>query len=301
MLSDMGPDFEPVYSCRRQGELAYRHIVIADQSMVRPCKATIESLYPYSSQDGVFDERCVELARLCRTSVDYATNGITVEIDNQIPKPFIKSRPDWLCPEVPGLRPVDYYQSGRALGHLFRNIDMHDLPDGIQIISQDEIRPLEDAISRALTPLIQSALCTAVGAIDTEDIRVEDIHRRYASEMRFICVTHSIENSPDTRLSEEEVVLGTILAKCSQPRWRAERAERMRGHAEALVCDIRAHIVKLHPPLSEEGLRGGLRDAWAAWNWAQHHREEPFILSFSLVVLGLILELLGLSGVLVDF
>lgn len=125
------------------GPLADRHMVIADQST-----------------DGVFDERCIKLARLCRTALDYATNGITVEIDNRVPKPFIKSKPDWQRPEVPSssFRQVDYYESGRALGHLFRNIDIHELPEGIPLASLDEIGPLEDAISRALAPLIQRHL-----------------------------------------------------------------------------------------------------------------------------------------------
>ena len=277
-------------------------MVIADQSTVRPCETVTKSLHSYSPQDGVFDERCIKLARLCRTALDYATNGITVEIDNRVPKPFIKSKPDWQRPEVPSSssRQVDYYESGRALGHLFRNIDMHELPEGIPLASLDEIGPLEDAISRALAPLIQSALETTPGSIEIESVRTEDLYTRYASEMRFVCVTHGVSSSPDAHLSEEEVVLGTILEKCGQPRWRADRADRMRTHAETLASDLRAQIVAVYSPLTAEELRGGLRDAWAVWGWAQHHREKPFIQSFSLVALGLVLELFGQFGALAD-
>jgi len=120
--------------------------------------------------------------------------------------------------------------------------------------------------------------------------------------MRFICMTHSTAVSPDVHLTEEEVVLGTILAKCTQPGWRAERAGRMRTQAETLVRNLRAQVVPVNLPLADEELRRGLHDAWVMWDWAQHHRgEEPFIQSFSLIALGLVLELLGWLGVLPAF
>ena len=92
-------------------------------------------------------------------------------------------------------------------------------------------------------------------------------------------------------------MLGIMLGKCSQPRWRTDRAGRMRTHTETLVSNLRAQIVEVRslPSTAEETAEevyGGLWDAWAMWSWAQHNREKPFIQSFSLVVLGLILELL---------
>jgi RNA-dependent RNA polymerase len=234
--------------------------------------------------------------------MDYATNGIAIETDNYVPRVFNNSRPDWHQPEVPSPHHVDYYESSRALGHIFRNVDMHELPDRIPVPSPGEVRPLEDAISRTLLPLIQSALDTTLGVIQITNTRAEDLHTWYASEMQFICVTHSMSTSPDACLSEEEAVLGSILGKCGQSRWRTDRADRMRMHTEALVSNLRAQIVAVRsPPPTAEGLYGSLWDAWAMWSWAQHHREEPFIQSYSLVALGLILELLECFGVLPNF
>jgi hypothetical protein len=217
-------------------------------------------------------------------------------MDNELPKPFLKSEPDWHRPEVPKPHQVDYYESGRVLGHLFRDIDLHssnEISDWIPITSPVEVAPLEDGISCTLAPLVQNALKAIPGVPQIGNLRTASIFTRYASEMRFICTTHSAAVSPDVHLTEEEVVLGTILAKCAQPGWRAERAGRMRTQAETLVRNFRAQIVPVNPPLAEEELRRGLRDAWAVWGWAQQHREEPFIQSFSLIALGLVLELLG--------
>ena len=251
----------------------------------------------------MFNGRCIKLAKLCRIAINYAKNGKAVEIDATL-KPFNKSRPDWSRPEVPGTHQVDYYESRRALGYLFRNIDLqgpNELPDGIPITYPAEIAPLEDVISRTLAPLVQSALNVTLGSPETENAQTADLHVRYASEMGFICVTHSISLSPDVPLNEEELVLGTILGKYSQQRTRTDRMERMRMQVEMLVRDVRAQIVPMDAPLVQEDLRRGLRDAWGVWCWAQYRREKPFIQSFSLVALGLVLDVLGQLGTLPDF
>ena len=52
----------------------------------------------------------------CSQVVDYAKNGNSVEIHNNLPKPLIKFKPDWHKAEVTGARELDYYVSERALG-----------------------------------------------------------------------------------------------------------------------------------------------------------------------------------------
>lgn len=39
-------------------------------------------------------------------------------------KPFVRSKPDWRHHEVPSTREVNYYESYRALGYLFRSVDL---------------------------------------------------------------------------------------------------------------------------------------------------------------------------------
>ena len=252
-------------------------------------------------QDGVFDERCMKLAKLCSQAIDFATNGNPVDIYNNVPKLLIKYRPDWHKAEVTGTRQLDYYVSDRALGYMFRNIEVHD-PDepieGLPAKFPETTAPLKDPISRALAPLIRHALNaddTEPGA-ENENSHAEQLHAHYVCEMQYICVTHTLSDAPGIRLQEEEVVLGAILAKCVQARWRTDRACRMRLHAEGLVNDIRQQIIQSEEALTEDQLRSGLLRAWKMWAWAQYHRYDEFIESFSLIALGLMFDYLERLG-----
>lgn len=97
----------------------------------------------------------------------------------------------------------------------------------------------------------------------------------------------------DVRLAEEKVVIGTILAKCTQARWRRERMHRMRVHVGQLVRNIQRG--RLRAPTAkdadEEELMGALRKAWLAWDYAM--RNPAFgARSFGLIVLGAVCEML---------
>jgi RNA-dependent RNA polymerase len=249
----------------------------------------------------VFDNQCIKLAKLYSKAVDYAKNGIPVDINDNFPKPLIPYKPDWHKAEVTGARELDYYESDRALGYLFRNIDLHELDESFEGLSDTYVEgtaPLEDTVSRAIAPLILQTLNDAVEAPGAENAQTEELYARHVGEMRAVCMTHTLLDSPDVRLTEEEVVLGTILAKSTQPRLRSDRAHRMRLHAETLVRDIRAQIAPTGDQPTEEEVLDGLRKAWETWGWAQHHREKEFIESFSLIALGVILDCLKQLGVL---
>ncbi|KAI9449719.1 RdRP-domain-containing protein [Lactarius psammicola] len=300
------------------GMLANRHITIADQS-----------------KDGVFDDRCIKLAELCSKAVDYAKNGVPVDIyNNRIPKLLIKFRPDWDKKEVTGARELEYYESDRALGYMFRSITPRDPKEPIDGFptTPPGLIALGDPISRALAPLVQRTLnattattttttttitatttattitttttttttTTAPGQSAAEIPQAEELHEHYVREMRYICVTHTLVDAPDVRLKEDEVVLGTILAATTQPRWREDRTYRMRLHSGALVRDIRSQIVRKakEDEPTEEELRAGLPIAWGMWCWAQHHRDKDkeFIEGFSLIVLGVVLDCLKRLG-----
>ncbi|KAF8259784.1 RNA dependent RNA polymerase-domain-containing protein [Lactarius quietus] len=271
------------------GMLSSLHITIADQS-----------------KDGVFDDRCIKLAELCRNAVDYAKSGVPVDIHDELSKLLIPFRPDWDKKEVTGAREPKINDSDRALGHMFRSITLRDPSepiDGFPAIPPGTVAPLEDPITRTLAPLIQSTLNTTAQAPPATEIpQPQELHATYVREMRYICATHTLVDSPDVRLKEEEVVLGTILATTTQPRWRQDRAFRMRLHSGALVRDIRAQMV----PKAEEGeptddeMRAGLPIAWQMWCWAQHHRDtdKEFIEGFSLIALGAVLDCLRRLGAL---
>src|SRR6267154_1821643 len=240
----------------------------------------------------------MKLAALCSQVVDYAKNGNPVEIHKNLPKPLIKIKPDWHKAEVTGARELDYYVSERALGYMFRNIELLDPEEPTEELptkSPKAIPPLKDPISHFLAPLVQRALnpdsdSDSDGAepdSGSENGHAEQAHEYYVREMRYICVTHTVVDAPDVRLKEEEVVLGTILANCAQPRWRSDRTYRMQLHVGGLAYDIRGQIVQMEETPTEEQFRSGLSRAWAVWAWAQHHREKEFIECVSLIALCL--------------
>ena len=245
----------------------------------------------------------MKLAELCSQAVDYAKNGNPVNIHNNLPRLLIKFKPDWHKSEVTGARELDYYLSDRALGDMFRNIKLLD-PDkpieGLPTELPEAVAPLKDPISHVLAPLIQRTLnqdTDADGAeprAESENGHAEQLHAHYVREMRYICVTHTLVDTPDVRLKEEEVVLGTILANCVQPRRRMDRTYKMRLHAGGLVNDIREQIVRSdsEETPTKDPLRSGLSRAWGVWVWAQHHRDREFIESFSVIALGLMFDCL---------
>ena len=156
---------------------------------------------------------------LCSKAVDFAKNGVPVDINNRVPKPWIKFKPDWDKKEVTGAREVEYYESDRALGEMFRRIHLHDTSEpieGFPTTPPGLIAPLEDPISRALDPLVQKTLNTNTTTTDPgpaaagELARGEELHACYVWEMRYICMMHTLVDAPDVRLKEEEV--GYIMA-----------------------------------------------------------------------------------------
>ena len=248
----------------------------------------------------------MRLAELCSQAVDYAKNGNPVNIHNNLPKSLIRSKPDWHKAEVTDARDLDYYVSDRALGHLFRNIELRDPSEpieGFSIKMSGGTTPLEDAITCAVEPLILRALNTShdkdASAADrsrTDYPDAEWLHAHYAREMQFICTTHTLVDTPDVHLTEEEVVLGVILAKCTQSRWRTDRTCRMKLHSGDLVGDICEQIAQFDGVQTVGQLRTALARAWDAWCWAQYHRDRDFIESFAILVLGIVLDCLRRLG-----
>ncbi|KAI0251715.1 hypothetical protein BJV78DRAFT_1208176 [Lactifluus subvellereus] len=106
--------------------------------------------------------------------------------------------------------------------------------------------------------------------------------------MQYICMTHTLVNA--VRLTEEEVVLGMVLARCAQPRWRTDRSYRMQVHAEGPVQD--------RWPL-EDMVRAGLSNVRAVSSWAQHRGNKEFM-EFLVVVAGVVLDRLERLGELLE-
>jgi hypothetical protein len=76
------------------------------------------------SREGIFDENCITLANLHSNAVDYPKSGQPVPLE-KIPKVKTRRRPDWHAPEtIDPNASSRFYQSRRAIGRLFRAIDL---------------------------------------------------------------------------------------------------------------------------------------------------------------------------------
>jgi RNA-dependent RNA polymerase len=116
--------------------------------------------------------------------------------------------------------------------------------------------------------------------------------------MRYICTTHALSTGNGKPLEEEEVVVSTILAKCSQKRLRKERIYRMREHNRTLVDDIQRQLkipakkddIEEEPDEKVTRYCRSLERAWAAWRLSVQKEQEFGANSFGIIALGIIFE-----------
>ncbi|KAH8099527.1 RdRP-domain-containing protein [Cristinia sonorae] len=265
------------------GLLSDLHLVIADQS-----------------KHGTFDAKCIELAQLCSQAVDYPKNGIPVQMD-AAPSRLMPYKPDWKQADHKIVQNADYYQSTKALGELFRGVTLFDKPKPLAEDVKARIAslpPLSDSISEALKPFITQHL----GDFVNKDEDITDLHNLflgYVDELRYTCLAHSVSESPDSRLEEEEIVVGTILADCTQARYRNDLTYRMRLHSDMVVRSIRRKLYQPNlptEPFDRGAARYGLSQAWLAWDYAMRNRASFGANSFALIALDVILDILERFG-----
>ncbi|KAF9265704.1 RdRP-domain-containing protein [Marasmius fiardii PR-910] len=272
------------------GLLSDRLLIIADQS-----------------KDGIYDKDCLHLARLCALAVDYAKQGIPVDPDKEgFPSTLIRCKPDWHAAEVVDPRGTDYYLSTRALGEMFRK---HAPPDNDNSNANSKSQTkaemaLLDPISRVLRDKIEGYLFPHVDPGSSKDPEMKNLFSKYRDELRYICATHTLSNTPGVALLEAEVVMGTTLAKCSQNRWRKDRMWRMKTHASTLVKEVNK-ILSTCPDReldTRDQALYTLERAWYAWDLSLKRvalgeaRERFGGHSFGLIALDSILKALETLG-----
>ncbi|KAF8151715.1 RNA dependent RNA polymerase-domain-containing protein [Crassisporium funariophilum] len=259
------------------GLLSIRHLQIADQS-----------------SEGIFDEDCLKLAELCSQAVDYKKQGIPVNMGpDDLPKTLIRCKPDWAGAEETSTRKSDYYESSRALGVLYRSesLKLGDLKPIPYLDSQLNTQPFSNPISQTLLEDVRPYLGDSVFS-ETPSIELSKMFRRYVNELNYICVTHSLSNTPGEALDETEVVAGTISAKCTQKGLRKERMYRMKLHASGMVHQVQRALIEDVEKASDHELVAGLEQGWGAWVLSLRRRNEFGANSFGLVALGTILDCL---------
>ncbi|CAL1696034.1 unnamed protein product [Somion occarium] len=272
------------------GLIAMQWLIIADQSSLGPR-----------------DPDCLLLSDLHSNAVDYPKSGRPVPVD-KIPKLKHRVRPDWNAPEtlVEGSKLAEkFYESSRAIGRLFRAIDLP-ASQTVQTAQRAQRRRLREGSAslqdilegfHAAEPVEDDEVSLAVYERVTQfiavgrhpdDIIVElwELFEQYASQLRTICADHTVSNSRDAMLTEEEAVVGTIVAKSSQPRKRKDNMSKMRERTAPLVQGVGQQIE------GDEGilLERSLERAWVAFRIANLEQDSFGAKSFGWIALGEIFD-----------
>jgi RNA-dependent RNA polymerase len=248
--------------------------------------------------NGIFDEDCIKLCQIHSNAVDYPKNGTPVDLST-VPKPRSNVKPDWHAPETDDLEAsVEFYQSKKAIGRLFRAVDLPEVQmdtraarlrrqqvrdddseaDLDQVFCMDDGRgdPLESAVERRVAEFI---------SIDpnSDSVRLAiDSLGRYSVELQGICACNALQRHKHAMLSEEEAVIGTIVAKCSQKRERSDAIAQLREQTSYLIKYLREEISGDEDSSHDDWLA----TAWAAWKVSRHFKDRFGAHSFGWVALG---------------
>ncbi|KAJ7785996.1 RNA-directed RNA polymerase 2 [Mycena metata] len=257
----------------------------------------------------ILDADCMKLAALYSDAVDYPKTGRPVAI-NAIPKPKSNLKPDWHAPEVTA-NMDDFYKSDRAIGKLFRAINLPDVQRAAtlsqferRMIREGRMRPPQvDDLAETLDglDLDDDPMVLAIQANVARFIRttarppeiveyIAQIFNRYASELQGICVAHTLSHGKTALLSEEEAVVGTIVAKTSQPRKRADLIASLRDKSDILVRGVKEELLGD----DDVGWNECLQRAWLSFELAVElagGEQKSFgALSFIWIALGAIFD-----------
>jgi len=275
---------------------------LIDPSQVLGLVATNWLIIADQSPESIFDKDCIVLAQLHSDAVDYPKSSMPVPLE-KIPRLKFKARPDWNRPETMNdSKSTNYYPSQRAIGRLFREIELPalDIVQRVSLMQRKKLHEEEDDLLVAQFGRVSlrddDQVDVAVyGRISKfmEDADVVDPDYRawaftlfdwYMAELRTICAAHTISSYRDAMLTEEEAVVGTIVAKTSQRRHRGDMISNLRDRTDLQVKSVRNELI------SEDGFDTTLRRAWALWRVTQEERDLMGARTLGLIALGVIFD-----------
>jgi RNA-dependent RNA polymerase len=251
---------------------------------------------------GIFHEDCLKLCQIHSNAVDYAKSGTPVAL-NTVPKPKSDLRPDWQAPETvdPDGAP-GFYRSQKAIGRLFRDIDLPEVQTHNSSARRMRQHVRDDASEADLDDVfaalcldddrrgdcLESAVEDRVAEFITVDpnsnlvkLVIESLNR-YSIELQGICACNAIQRQKDAMLSEEEAVIGTIVAKCSQRRRRKDAISQLREQTGYLVKSVRDDLSGNDNTSQYEWLE----TAWAAWKVSRQLKDRFGAHSYGWIALG---------------
>ena len=256
--------------------------------------------------EGIFHEDCLKLCQIHSDAVDYPKSGTPVSSD-AVPKPKSSFKPDWHAPETVDLdSSINFYESQRAIGKLFRAIDLPEVQMHVkdarrkrQKVREDQPEADLDEVFAALCmndreeDLLDSAVESHVAEFipvdspDSESVKlvIESLDR-YSLDLQGICACNTTQRHKDAALSEEEAVVGTIVAKCSQRRKRKDAMSQLREQTSFLVKFVRDEL----SGDDDSSQYDWLAKAWTAWKVSRHLKDRFGAHSYGWIALGEIFD-----------
>jgi hypothetical protein len=155
-------------------------------------------------------EDCLSLAEFASHAVDFPKTGTAVDFD-KLPRPPGRLKPDFLSTEVTDTSSPDssFYPSKKILGQLYRRVPLKvDEPDYLD----PSFGPvITDALHRLRTDRLG---LPSIFDLDKELLQaMDDLMDLYVTELQFIAKAHTLSKHPNQKLTEAELVSGTIQAK----------------------------------------------------------------------------------------
>ncbi|GEM10105.1 RNA-directed RNA polymerase [Rhodotorula toruloides] len=211
------------------GIIATTHLIVADRS----------------PQHG-FDPVCQQLADLHSTSVDAPKTGSVVPLDS-IPKLKTKVRPDFFRKRdefEPAFKEgPQYYDSQRALGHLYRNIEETGLRTPTCVLTpalgdgqSTSFRVLELQVERDIASLFDASPHILKSIVDSHRPMVASVLNAFYAALHDLAIVHSLPRTDGRLLSEFEIFATASLQE-------VQRGEGARGNAVSAMRRQTAHLV----------------------------------------------------------
>jgi RNA-dependent RNA polymerase len=170
--------------------------------------------------------------------VDFAKSGKPVHFKD-LPKRIHPYTPDFQHKETTLDDQTNYYESPKALGVLYRSIQVKSLEPNSSNPRQRPVPYNKHPFYAKLVDICQDKRVTRGLVTEERKAEIKKAFRSYAREMRGIRSIYSIGRSP---LSEEEVFVGTILHQASSRRSRDDMVARLREVSARLVDRVRIFL-----------------------------------------------------------
>jgi RNA-dependent RNA polymerase len=180
----------------------------------------------------------MQLAEAASHAVDFPKTGTPTNFTN-LPRPPSHERPDFLAPETVNSADNNlYYPSEKILGVLFRNVPSAKCP----VLQYDALNTPSDgnSVLNALmeTDLSQLGLPPLQPPQDDLMEEMERLLEAYSEHLVSIARIHTISKLPGARVSEAELISGTIMGKWSDHHKRREAIVAMNLQVHIMIVLI---------------------------------------------------------------